>query len=104
MVLEFSRQTVQLMTTNHIGDLPMGFGQLVLDLVSILALFSIQARLERLALLENIIGGCCWNAILDRPKEKMIGLFMVQSIPHRTRLAGDFKVLAYQAMTESYAD
>jgi hypothetical protein len=29
---------------------------------------------------------------------------MVQSIPHRTRLAGDFKVLAYQAMTESYAD
>ena len=29
---------------------------------------------------------------------------MVQSIPHRTRLAGDFKVLVYSAMTQSQAD
>jgi hypothetical protein len=27
-------------------------------------------------------------------------LFMVQSIPHRTRLADDFKVLTYQALVE----
>ena len=32
--------------------------------------------------------------------EKLIGVFMVQSIPHRTRLANQFKVLTYQAMVE----
>ena len=33
------------------------------------------------------------------PQEQLIGIFMVQ-IYHRTRLAGDFKVLAYQALVE----
>ena len=46
----------RLMPTNHIGDLPMGFGRTGAGLVLILALFSILERLERLALLENIIG------------------------------------------------
>ena len=49
-------------------------------------------------------GGAAGTRFWIDPQENMIGLFMVQSIPHRTRLAGDFKVLAYQAMTESYAD
>jgi len=34
------------------------------------------------------------------PEEELIGIFMVQSVPHRTRLGREFKVLTYQALVE----
>ena len=49
-------------------------------------------------------GGIAGTRFWIDPIEQMIGIFMVQSVPHRTRLASDFKNLVYQAVTESYAD
>ena len=100
-----SPKTVQLMTTNHIGDLPMGFGRtgagFGLDFGVVLDPGAVG---EVSSAGEYNWGGAAGTRFWIDPQEKMIGLFMVQSIPHRTRLAGDFKILAYQAMTESYAD
>ena len=100
-----SPKTVQLMTTNHIGDLPMGFGRtgagFGLDFGVVLDPGAVG---EVSSAGEYNWGGAAGTRFWIDPQEEMIGLFMVQSIPHRTRLAGDFKVLAYQAMTESYAD
>ena len=45
-------------------------------------------------------GGAAGTTFWVDPKEALIGLFMVQSLPHRTRLRSEFKVLTYQAMVE----
>ena len=34
------------------------------------------------------------------PEEELIGVFMVQSLPHRTRLGDEFHVLTYQALVD----
>ena len=44
-------------------------------------------------------GAACTRFWIDH-EEQLIGLFMVQSIPHRTRLGSDFKNLTYQAIVE----
>ena len=49
---------------------------------------------------EFIWAGVAGTRFWIDPQEQLIGIFMVQSIPHRTRLAGDFKVLAYQALVQ----
>lgn len=43
-------------------------------------------------------GTPCW---VD-PVENLIGIFMVQSLPHLTRLKDEFKLLTYGALEESY--
>ena len=45
-------------------------------------------------------GGAAGTRFWIDPAEDLIGIFMVQSIPHRTRLARTFKVLTYQAIVE----
>lgn len=96
-----SPKTVELMTSNHLGDLPMGFGQrgvgfglgfaIAMDIGEIGELGSVG---------EYNWGGAAGTRFWIDPVEQLIGIFMVQSIPHRTRLAGDFKVLTYQALVE----
>lgn len=34
------------------------------------------------------------------PEEEIIGIFMVQSLPHTSRLADEFTVLTYQSVIE----
>ncbi|MFT6372860.1 MAG: hypothetical protein ACJAZT_001614, partial [Gammaproteobacteria bacterium] len=34
------------------------------------------------------------------PVEKLIGIFMVQSIPHKTRLGKEFRILTYQSIVD----
>jgi len=46
-------------------------------------------------------GGAAGTRFWIDPKENVIGIFMVQSIPHRTTLASHFKTLVYQAMETS---
>ncbi|HCD28163.1 MAG TPA: serine hydrolase, partial [Gammaproteobacteria bacterium] len=49
-------------------------------------------------------GGAAGTAFWVDPAEEMIAIFMVQSIPHRTRLRSEFRNLVYQAMVETYQD
>ena len=96
-----SPKTVELMTTNHLGDIQMsasrrgvGFGlgfAVVLNPGDVGAIGSPG---------EYNWGGAAGTSFWIDPMEKLIGVFMVQSIPHRTRLANQFKVLTYQAIVE----
>jgi CubicO group peptidase (beta-lactamase class C family) len=45
-------------------------------------------------------GGAAGTRFWIDPKEDMIGVFMVQSRPHRTQLASRFKTLVYQALED----
>ncbi len=96
-----SPKTIELMTTNHLGELPMGFNRrgagfglgfgLVLDPGEVGEVSSAG---------EYNWGGAAGTTFWIDPQENLIGLFMVQSLPHRTRLRGEFKQLTYQAVVE----
>ena len=45
-------------------------------------------------------GGAAGTRFWIDPEENLIGIFMVQSLPHRTRLGQQFKVLTYQALVD----
>ncbi len=45
-------------------------------------------------------GGAAGTRFWIDPQEQLIGLFMVQSIPHRTRLGSEFRILTYQAIID----
>ena len=93
-------KTIELMTTNHLGDLPMGFGRSGSGFGLGFGLVLNPGDVGEV----SSAGEYNWEALPARalidPQEQLVGLFMVQSIPHRTRLAGDFKVLTYQALVE----
>ncbi len=100
-----SPKTVEFMLSDHLQELPMawrapgigfglGFG-LILDPA---------ATGEVSSEGEYYWGGAAGTHFWIDPKENLIGMFMVQSIPHRTRLREDFKALTYSSMTESQAD
>ena len=96
-----SPKTVELMTVNHLGDIPMGFNRqgagfglgfgLVLDP-------GLSGEVSSAG--EYNWGGAAGTRFWIDPQENLIGLFMVQSLPHRTRLGGEFKVLTYQALVD----
>ncbi len=96
-----SPKTIELMTSNHLGDLPMGFNRrgagfglgfgLVLDPGEVGEVSSAG---------EYNWGGAAGTTFWIDPQEDLIGLFMVQSLPHRTRLRSEFKHLTYQALVE----
>ena len=96
-----SPKTIELMTMNHLGDIPMGFNRegagfglgfgLVLDPGLVGEVSSAG---------EYNWGGAAGTTFWIDPQENLIGLFMVQSLPHRTRLRGEFKSLVYQALVD----
>lgn len=96
-----SRKSVELMTTDHLGDLTMSFGgkgagfglgfAVALDLGESGELGSVG---------EYNWGGAAGTKFWIDPKEQLIGIFMVQSIPHRTRLGDEFKLLTYQSIAD----
>ncbi len=96
-----SPKSIELMTMNHLGDIPMGFNRqgagfglgfgLVLDPGQVGEVGSAG---------EYNWGGAAGTTFWVDPEEQLIGLFMVQSLPHRTRLRSEFKVLTYQAVVE----
>lgn len=96
-----SPKTVELMTANHLGDLPMGFGRTGVGFGLGFAVTLDQGRIgETGSTGEYNWGGAAGTRFWIDPEENLIGIFMVQSIPHRTRLAAKFKVLTYQAVVE----
>lgn len=96
-----SPKTVELMTTNHLGDIQMGFGQSGVGFGLGFAVALDQGEIGEIGSPgEYNWGGAAGTRFWIDPEENLIGVFMVQSIPHRTRLAQTFKVLTYQAIVE----
>jgi CubicO group peptidase (beta-lactamase class C family) len=96
-----SPKTVELMTLNHLGTMPMGadnpgigfglgFG-VTLDVGTIGEIGSVG---------EFAWGGAAGTKFWIDPVEKLIGIFMVQSIPHKTRLGKEFRILTYQSIVD----
>jgi CubicO group peptidase (beta-lactamase class C family) len=96
-----SPKSVQLMTSNHLGDVPMGFGREGVGFGLGFAVALDQGEIGELGSAgEYNWGGAAGTLFWIDPQEQLIGLFMVQSIPHRTRLGSEFKLLTYQAIVE----
>ena len=94
-----SPKTVELMSTNHLGDIPMGRPGVGFGLGVAVAVD--QGLIGELGSVgEYNWGGAAGTRFWIDPEEQLIGVFMVQSIPHRTRLGSEFKNLTYQAIVE----
>lgn len=96
-----SPKSVELMTVNHLGDIAMGFGRDGIGFGLGFAVALDQGKIGELGSVgEYNWGGAAGTRFWIDPQEQLIGVFMVQSIPHRTRLATEFKNLTYQAIVE----
>lgn len=97
------RKTVELMTVNHIGDLPVwlsgpgyGFG-LGYSVVKDLGQAGISGSVGQYGW-----GGAFCTYFWVDPKEEMIGIMMTQVIPYtHINIRQDFQVLANQAIVDS---
>jgi len=97
-----SPKTVHLMTIDHLGDIPKGkltpgcgFG----------LGFAVTLDLSRTGIAGSVgeyrWGGAAGTRFWIDPAEKMIGIYMVQILPHTGLRYGDtFKVFAYQSIVE----
>jgi CubicO group peptidase (beta-lactamase class C family) len=100
-----SPKTIELMTINHLSDLPMGWGRKGAGFGLGFGLVLNPGEFGEVGSAgEYSWGGAAGTRFWIDPRENLIGMFMVQSMPHRTRLADDFRVLTYGAMTESQGD
>ena len=96
-----SPKSVQLMTADHTGHLVgdfdnpgYGFGLGFAVAVDPGAIGELSSAGE------YNWGGAAGTRFWIDPGEELIGVFMVQSIPHRTRLGSEFKNLVYQAVID----
>ncbi|MFK7913336.1 MAG: serine hydrolase domain-containing protein [Pseudomonadales bacterium] len=93
-------RTVELMRSNHLGAASglgrpgVGFG---LDFA---VLLDPGAAGDMGSVGEFNWGGAAGTRFWIDPVKNMVGVFMVQSLPHRTTLASQFKNLTYQALVE----
>lgn len=96
-----SPKTIELMTTNHLGKLPMGFGRNGVGFGLGFAVSLDQGESGEIGSVgEYNWGGAAGTRFWIDPKENLIGIFMVQSLPHRTRLGSEFKILTYQSIID----
>lgn len=96
-----SPKTVELMTMNHLGKIQMGFGRTGVGFGLGFAVALDQGEIGELGSAgEYNWGGAAGTSFWIDPTEQLIGVFMVQSIPHRTTLSNQFKVLTYQALVD----
>ena len=96
-----SPKTVELMTSDHLGDIPMGWRRRGMGFGLGFGVSTDQAQIGELGSTgEYNWGGAAGTRFWVDPQEQLIGVFMVQSLPHRTRLGREFKVLTYQALVE----
>lgn len=98
-----SPKTLQFMTSNHLGDLPMGLGQTGSGFGLGFAVIESPADAGGIGSAgEYWWGGAAGTTFWVDPAENLVGVFMVQSLPHRTNLRRVFRQLTYGAMTENY--
>lgn len=95
-------KTIQLMTANHVGHLPVPYG---IQGYGYGLGFGIHVDPGALGIIgspgEYSWGGAAGTRFWVDPVEGVIGIFMTQSLPNEMRLADNFKALTYAAMTES---
>jgi CubicO group peptidase (beta-lactamase class C family) len=98
-----SRKSVELMSADHLGDMPRtgllalgyGFGLTV----------AVNTGIGRTGAVgsagEYFWGGAAGTRFWIDPKEQMIGIFMIQILPHTNLTYGSqFRQLAYQAISD----
>jgi CubicO group peptidase (beta-lactamase class C family) len=96
-----SPKTVELMTTDQLGDVTKPFGRKGVGFGLGFAVMLDKGQIGELGSDgEYNWGGLAGTRFWIDPEEELIGIFMVQSVPHRTRLGREFKVLTYQALVE----
>jgi CubicO group peptidase (beta-lactamase class C family) len=94
-------KTVDLMTSDHLGDIPMGFGRKGVGFGLNFGLLLDPAAAGRSGSEgEYNWGGAAGTQFWVDPQEQLVGVFMVQSLPHRTTLGQKFKAFTYQAIVE----
>jgi CubicO group peptidase (beta-lactamase class C family) len=94
-----SPKTIELMTSDQLGDI--GFGRAGVGFGLGFAVTLDQGEVGEVGSTgEYNWGGAAGTRFWIDPEEELIGIFMVQSIPHRTRLGSEFKILTYQALVE----
>ena len=96
-----SRKSVELMTTDHMAGVehPFAGGRAGFGLGFAVAVD--QGAVGELGSTgEFNWGGAAGTTFWIDPKEQLVGIFMVQSIPHRTRLGKTFKLLTYQSIVD----
>ncbi len=98
-----SRKTVELMTADHLGDMPRG------GLLATGYGFGFTMAVSHGAGKTGVIGsegeyfwgGAAGTRFWIDPKEQMIGIFMIQILPHTNLTYGSqFRQLAYQAISD----
>jgi CubicO group peptidase (beta-lactamase class C family) len=98
-----SRPTVELMASNHTFEVPMSPGR---DTGYAFGLgFAVAQEPGRIGVPVSVgefnWGGAAGTKFWIDPKEKFIGVYMVQILPHTGLHFGDtFKVLAYQTIAD----
>lgn len=94
-----SRKTTELMSTNHLGDIPMGRGGYGFGLGFAVAMD--QGGIGMLGSAgEYNWGGAAGTKFWIDPKEDLIGIYMIQILPHRYNFGTIFKNLTYQAIAD----
>jgi CubicO group peptidase (beta-lactamase class C family) len=94
-----SRKSVELMTADHMtgikgygGGMTFGLGFGILKDVGQTAKLGSPGTYDW--------GGAAGTKFWIDPTEELIGVFMVQSLPHQTRMGEDFRQLTYQAIAD----
>jgi CubicO group peptidase (beta-lactamase class C family) len=99
-----SRKSVELMSADHLGDMPRGF-----DLMGSGYGFGLTVAVSRGVGRSGALGstgeynwgGAAGTRFWIDPKEQMIGIFMIQILPHTNLTYGtQFRQLAYQAISD----
>jgi len=98
-------ETVDLMTADHLGDIPVGFAGMAMGMAG--AGFGLGFRVTRQqATIGDVssIGTCTWGGMASTnfwidPKQELIGIFMTQVLPTNFNCALRFRSLAYDALT-----
>lgn len=97
-----SPKTIQLMTTNQLGDIALGYGRGGIGFGLGVGIVLDSGRAQEISSPGTYSwGGAAGTRFWVDPRESLVGIFMVQSVPHMTSLGDDFRVLTYAAMTES---
>ena len=100
-----SPKSVQLMTRNHTGSLPTSFGRPGVGFGLGFAVAMDTGEVGEVGSDgEYNWGGAAGTRFWIDPAENLVGIFMVQSIPHQTTLGAEFHTLTYQAITDSELD